>query len=398
MKIVWLAPYPILNLNDNISKRKAVSHAASWIVNLSNELAKNSDIELHIISLNAKISRSITYLYNNIHFHIIKEGIPIINKGYPFFFPLHILTKFYFEKRKLLKYVNTINPDIIHSHGTEGAYSLVAIEAKYPSIISIQGIVNIYLKNNHNLISAIQKKLEIDQVVKGRYFGCRTEFDTDFIRSNNKYAKIYFLNEAINERFFSTKWRLIENEHTITYVGDLIKRKGIEVLLEAISILKLDLKDIKLNIIGGGNVKYIHYLNQLAQKLNISTSVFFHGFLDSTRISEINLNSQLFVLPTFMDNSPNSLAEAMAMGMPVIASRVGGVPSMITEGYDGLLFESGNSEDLANKMLLLFNNTKLRLTISENARKRAINRNSPTLVAQQTLNCYFDILANINKS
>jgi glycosyltransferase involved in cell wall biosynthesis len=89
-----------------------------------------------------------------------------------------------------------------------------------------------------------------------------------------------------------------------------------------------------------------------------------------------------------MDNSPNCLAEAMAVGTPSLATKVGGIPSMIRHGVDGMLFKKHDSDELVRMILLLANDVELQNTLSVNARARAYERNYPPNVAERYVRVY----------
>ncbi len=94
-----------------------------------------------------------------------------------------------------------------------------------------------------------------------------------------------------------------------------------------------------------------------------------------------------------MDNSPNSVAEAMASGVPVIASDVGGIPSMIENGATGLLIQPENHHQLAEAIILLLQDEAQRKRLASRAKRVALQRHFPSEVAQKTMDVYKDIVA-----
>src|SRR5439155_1293889 len=101
----------------------------------------------------------------------------------------------------------------------------------------------------------------------------------------------------------------------------------------------------------------------------------------------------VLVHPSRHDNAPMTICEAMALGTPVVASRVGGVPHMITDGETGLLFESENFEQLADKICSLIEDPAGRERLAGNARKFARDTYDPDRVARQTRAAYEQILS-----
>ncbi len=98
------------------------------------------------------------------------------------------------------------------------------------------------------------------------------------------------------------------------------------------------------------------------------------------------------MLPSFIENSPNSLVEAMAVGVPSIATRVGGIPSMIEDQFDGMLFEKNNVDELVSIVQQLANDKVLQNKLSTNARKKAFERNYPSHVAEKYVNVYKSLI------
>lgn len=398
MKIAWLAPYQINLLAQELTTNRNIrGHAASWIVNLSNELAKQNDIELHIITHTVAVPYSQEIKKNNITFHIIRYCFPFTkNKGFPPYMPLDKLTRYRGFIKNALRILEKIQPDIIHAHGTEDAYALTAYKSGLPSLISIQGIIAEINKISPSLSYRFQIPIERYTIKRNKNFGCRTDWDKSFILSNNKNANIFYVPEAISGVFFKYNWNPTDIL-SILFVGYLSKRKGIEILLHSIPIVKKRFPEIALKVVGTGSQKYLKYLKVLTRELNIEKNVIWYGSQNAEQIAEHLSKSTIFVLPTFIDNSPNSLAEAMAVGTPSIASRVGGVPSMINDGVDGILVEVGDAEELANKIIVLLQNKEMLTEISKNAKATALKRNLPEQVCKIVLNVYKEIINNSHR-
>jgi L-malate glycosyltransferase len=391
MKVLWLAPYPINSLDTKIEKvRDFPIGTGLWLVNLLDAL-KLLGLEIHILTRSPYIVKDKLEINNgNLSYHIIKDSFSS-NKGYPYYFPYDVLSKYSNFIRKAKIVVQSIKPDLVHSHGTEGPYALLGTLLKYPHINSIQGIVTEIFKSSPNINYYFQKKIEKYTIYRTIYFGCRTLWDKSFVLSINPSAEIFNLPEAINPVFFQNKWKPHDNK-TIMFVGSVIRRKGIEVLLKALVNIKKVIPDIRLIVIGSGELNYIILLKQYAFKHNIDKNIEWLGKKDSNEIAYYLSTSSLFVLPTFMDNSPNSLAEAMAIGIPSIASSVGGIPSMLDDGLNGFLTEKANHLALAEKIISVLLDFELCKKISESSRQKALDRNFPENVSKITFDVYNKIL------
>ena len=390
--MVWLAPYPILPLEPEICvlRRPVAEHPCSWIVSLSNALAQRSDIELHLVTENSRVASSQRVQKGPITFHVVKTGVPLLNRGFPPWLPLDILTRFRSTIAPLLKEVRAIKPDIVHAHGTEAAYALAAMESRLPCLISIQGIVTEYFRTDPCLRYRIVRHYEQDVVRRTMFFTCRTNFDSGFIRSVNPNACIFTIHEAMNPVYFRNEWRASDVDGLL-YVGSLEPRKGLDVLLKALKLVRQSKPKAVLTIVGGGNPTPYR---QLCERLGITDNIQFLGFQSADQISRHHLESQIFVLPSGNENSPNTLTEAMVSGMPVIASDVGGIPSLVSHNETGWLVPPRNPGELAKAILQLLQHPEERARLGQAARQCARDRHLPERVAEQTVAAYQEILKN----
>jgi glycosyltransferase involved in cell wall biosynthesis len=393
IKVAWLAPYPVQELEPElkIRRRPLAYHPCSWIVNLSVALANRPDIELHLVTESTLVSRNQTVQRGGITFHVVRQGVPFINRGYPSWFPVDIMTGFRSNAMHLTRMIRAIRPGIVHAHGTEAAYALAGLASGYPCLVSIQGIINEYFETNPDFRFRVVRHLERQAVQQARYFTCRTDFDTGFVRAINPTARIFHIHEAMNPVFFRDPWKMREDAQLL-FVGALQERKGLSVLLHALSKVKEAIPAVRLSVIGGGGGKHTQSLRNLVAELGVSSNVDFLGHKTAAEIADWHRWSQLFILPSDNENSPNTLAEAMVSGMPVIATNVGGIPSMVTDGKTGLLMEVRAPEQLAERIIYLLQNPQERRRLGENAHAVARIRHLPTTVADETIKAYQEIL------
>jgi glycosyltransferase involved in cell wall biosynthesis len=389
-KVVWLAPYPILSLEPelHVARRPSSEHPCSWIVSLSNALAQRSDIELHLVTESTRVASSQCVQRDPITFHVVKTGVPLLHRGFPPWLPLDVLTRFRSTVARLLKEVRAIEPDIVHAHGTEAAYALTAVESRLPCLISIQGIITEYFLTNPCLRSRIVRHYEQDVVRHARFFTCRTSFDSGFIRSVNPNARLFFIHEAMNPVYFQNEWR-VRDADRLLYVGSLEMRKGLNVLLEALKLVRQSKPETILTVIGGGDQTPYR---QICERLQITNNVRFLGYQSAEQIAKHHLENQIFVLPSSNENSPNTLTEAMVSGMPLIATAVGGIPSLVSHNETGWLVPPRNPGELAKAIVYLLGSPKERARLGQAARQCARDRHLPQRVAEQTAAAYQEIL------
>jgi glycosyltransferase involved in cell wall biosynthesis len=174
------------------------------------------------------------------------------------------------------------------------------------------------------------------------------------------------------------------NAKTIVCVGRLSPEKGQAGLLEAFAKLRASHPGLRLRLIGDGPNRSA--LEALAGRLGLIDSVTFVGRLPEEQTLEEIAQSDLLVLPSFMEGLPIVLIEAMALGVPVVASRVAGIPELVEDCATGLLFLPSDWSDLASKIERLLVDDALRSSITERApakvRSEFDTRRSAKLLSQ----------------
>jgi Glycosyltransferase len=391
IKIVWLAPFPLDQIN-GLTLSKVVKGNGTWLLNLASELRKRGDIDFHIITYSAKIGEDVQVFDDGITFHILKYQIPIVKKGFPYFFRIDVLIWYFPLVKRMHRLLDNLNPDIVHAHGTESCYALAANRyKKCPSIISIQGIINEYVKISPTVYFRLQKRIERNTIINGVNFGCRTDWDKSFVSSINKSANIIYLPEAIGACFFEEQWKGA-GLNTLTFVGSIIERKGILDLIRACTNVKSKYPNFILNLIGTGPSDYVAQVKALVTEIGLTNNVIWHGSRSSEQIAEILKSTTVYVLPTYSDNSPNSLCEAMAVGVPSVAYSTGGVPSLIKHNVDGFLVNAGEINTLGETICRIMGDSALQIRISISAKKVGVARNNPVSVCETYMHCYNSLI------
>jgi glycosyltransferase involved in cell wall biosynthesis len=178
--------------------------------------------------------------------------------------------------------------------------------------------------------------------------------------------------------------------HNILVVGRLIWRKGIHYLIEALPFVVAEYSDVRLMVVGEGEQKAS--LEDCAKRLRIEKNVRFLGRVSSEKLHSLYLHADVYVQPSLYEPLGIAILEAMSMGKPIVASRVGGIPELVTSGVEGLLVEPGNAFQLGESIRSLFSDSSLRRKCGHNARRKVETDFTWTKAAQQTLNLYEDLV------
>lgn len=169
-------------------------------------------------------------------------------------------------------------------------------------------------------------------------------------------------------------------------------RKGTEVLLDALAILKKRDIDVTLRAVGPFETKeYESEVLAQVEKLGIGDMIDWTGF--QTNVNEQLRKMDVFVLPSlYGEGLPMVVLESMANAIPVVASRVEGIPEAVRDGIDGLIFEPSNPEDLAEKLQSLIGDNKTWKSMSESAVERQRNDLSDISMARGVATVYDELL------
>jgi glycosyltransferase involved in cell wall biosynthesis len=153
----------------------------------------------------------------------------------------------------------------------------------------------------------------------------------------------------------------------VLFVGRLNLVKGVQYLLSAMKTVHQELPEAKLILVGDGEER--EHLETLTDGLGIRECVEFAGRVPHEKVEDYMSQAEVFVLPSLSEGFPVTILEAMACGLPVVATRVGGVPDIIEDGTNGYLVDTMNQEQIAEALLKLLQDEKLRKDISGNNRE-----------------------------
>lgn len=182
-----------------------------------------------------------------------------------------------------------------------------------------------------------------------------------------------------------------ENEgHTMLSVGRLSWRKGYKYLIDAMPNILSEYPDAKLVIVGYGDQRTP--LQRHVKKLGIESSMRFLDKVSGETLYSLYHEADVYVQPSLYEPFGITILEAMSMRKPVVATRVGGIPELITNGAEGLLVEPGNSLQLARAITNVFSDSSCRRRFGSNARKRVEREFTWETIAKKTFEFYTNLL------
>ena len=188
------------------------------------------------------------------------------------------------------------------------------------------------------------------------------------------------------------KLGLREDSRIILCVGRLYHRKGLSTLLRAVPKVASTFDDVKFIVAGKGLKGEEKELSNLATSLKVKDFVTFTGYFPDEALPNLYAASDIFVLPALYENFPFAILESQASGLPVISTRVGGIPEYVTEGKNGLLIDPGDHEQLASAMITLLSDTDLAAKLGEAGRKLVEEKFAWPLITGQVIETYRKVL------
>lgn len=324
------------------------------------------------------------------------------------------------------------HPDIVHCFGTEYPHTLAmtrAFDNPEKIIIGIQGLcykcADAYMaglpekvqktKSFRDIIRkdsllrqqakfAMRGEYEKEALKNVKHVTGRTHWDREAVEEISS-ANYHFMNETLRSVFYDGAWD--ENmcvPHSIFMSQGDYPLKGLHIMLEALVIILKQYPDTVVYIAGNDLTAYNSlkqkikisgygkYLRKLIKKNALSEHVKFLGKLTAKEMKERYLKSHLYICASSLENSPNSLGEAMLLGVPGLASYTGGIPSVFEKDKDGLMFEPLNVNELAEKVIYLFDHPKEMMGYALHAKEHAKKTHDPDKNYQRLLEIYQEIL------
>ena len=397
MKVLWLCNIMIPFIAQSLGQRIMVKEG--WLSGLSEKLIADREQN--------KITYAICFPTSE-NFDMVKADnslyVKDVVRGVPYYMfredTVHPENYDVSMEESLKAIVEDFQPDIVHIFGTEYPHTLAMMKAfgrPERTLIGIQGlcsaIAEVYMAD---LPEAVCKKKTFRDMIKkdglieqqekfvqrGRYeqealamavhVTGRTDFDREYVSRINPNIIYHFMNETLREEFYHDSWNIDTIETMLYVAGDVITAHK-------------TLKD-KIKISGYGK-----YLLSQIRKSKMEDHVKFVGALQPDKMCARYLKSHVFLCPSAIENSPNSVGEAMLLGVPTVGANVGGVHNLLTDNKDGFLYQPDKPQQMKAEILRIFNDDKLAMSLSSNARTHAARTHDPDWNYRRLLEIYHEI-------
>ena len=410
MRILWFSVTPSL-----FNPHSNGHNGGGWIASLEQIARNKNDIEL-----------GVAFNFQDNGFKYENDGVSY----YPIKAEKRTLVGKLFgnsdDKNRVAKYLQIIDdfkPDLIQIFGSENDFGIICKHTDIPVVIHMQGCIPPY----HNALFPIglkksdfifkkglsfayriiglrsekafrkQAEIEIETIKSCHYFMGRTEWDKSLIGLFNPNATYFHCEEALRDSFINSnkQWNFSnEKKKTIVSVISRPWYKGCDLILKTAALLKRFTNiDFEWKVYGIPEMKFYESVYDIkANNVNVRPM----GTASKEELVDALCSSSCYVHPSYIDNSPNSICEAQIMGVPVLATNVGGISSIVNGGVDGLLFPANAPYTAAALIKKVIADEALSKTLSSNAIKRATDRHNPAKIGNRLVEIYETII-NVNK-
>jgi glycosyltransferase involved in cell wall biosynthesis len=389
MKIAWICHFSNSEIQDIIKPYRRVHAYAPWITNTARLFENQQQHELNVISPHRFIAGSKSFVLRGVRYHFFNPGIPGWGRQWPPFFRFDLITSYRHNSKMIHKFIDSINPDVIHLQGAENPYyssSIFKLRDRFPIVVNLQRMDPEFRFGN--TAEARKRKTVEMAIVKGfKNFSIRTDTMRNDLLKVNPTAKTYWVPYNIPQPvpFKGPK------EYDLVYFARVSKQKGIEDLIQAAALLTPDFPNLTLCVIGGVNQNYREYLDGLA--LAGGVKIIWKGLLPEIEdVHREACKARISVLPTHQDIIPGTIVESMQLGLPVVSYKVGSIPELNAETESVLLVEKGGIVGLADNIRRLLSDTEYADQLAKTAKRTIDKFISAHNVLDKHLSCYEDVI------
>lgn len=410
MKILWIVSFPL----PDVAHLAGVEQIAfgGWVASMLKQLSSVSEFKLSV-AMKSPVDKIIKERIGNIDYYLVPQSKK---------------DKFDVYQEDCDFVLEDAAPDLLHAEGTEGTHTLRFLSTwKGENIVSMQGILNGYEPYEYgnlpvsdyiatfkgkaaimslallaNKILNFKKRVnkEMQTIALADNILGRTTWDRAHSYAINNKADYFTCYRVLRDTFYEQQWHLEAAEKHSVFIGNAgSPRKGAHFVFRAIAQLKNEFPDIKVYIAGEKPYKtswkewkkvvgYPAYLQNLIKELNIEENIEFLGVLQAEEMAKQMCRVNVCVLSSVIENSPNTLGEAMIMGVPAITSYVGGAPDMAEDGEEALFYRDNDPQLLAYQIKQVFDDPDLAKKLSRNGRKRALVTHDPKENLERMINIY----------
>lgn len=420
MRVLWFS-----SSSANYRFDDSIDHlgygGAGWMSSLQTEIVKRDNIDLGVCFMHdpdyrKEVQDGITYYRVPHHVKAKKDKILDLIKIKDATRD-EVLWPYYVAQFK--KVIDDFKPDVIEVFGSElyiGLSDIAAKEKGIPCCLHLQGLLSlsiyIYLptgvsKWSYYLSEGIRGlfgKIQywaywqrschrekailkaVDHVIG------RTHWDRQALEILNPQSQYHYGGEILRPCFYQGGVRVLPSKPVIVTTSSDATYKGFDLVLKIANILKREcMLDFEWKVFGNVDPRFAEKLTGIRHD---DVNVQLCGVASAETLREAMLHATVYLQPSYVENSPNSVAEAQILGLPIVATNVGGTSSMVEDGKTGLLFPCTDPYMGASALLRLINELELNQRMGVAAKQVAVIRHDKDQIVNQLLSIYQEIIAD----
>lgn len=444
MKILWVCNIMLPVVATYLGRE--VNNKEGWLTGLSDKILQNqkeNHIELAVafpVAPEGNVKRweiPLKDSENTLHCYGFTEDVI-----HPEIYPPQL-------ESQLKEIVNDFQPDVVHCFGTEFPHTLGITKVCNPGkvLIGIQGLCKLYAESyladlpqrvvnrvtfrdwlkKDSILQQEQKfitrgRMEVQAIENTGHVTGRTWIDEKFAKDTNSKVTYHFMNETLRSNFYEGHWTEKNCEpYTIFLSQGDYPIKGLHYMLKAMPAILQKYPQAKVYVAGNritdyktlkDKIKissYGKYIRELMKQNNLQEKIIFLGRMNAEEMKAQYLKSSMFVCPSVIENSPNSLGEAMLLGVPCVTALCGGVPSIFTDGEDGIGYpgygakeygsepdkEQAQADRLAQAVIAMWTDGERRRQYTDHASKHASATHDGQKNYERLLEIYANIATNV---
>lgn len=340
LTVAWISDFPVEWLSGlpgpvrDLPRQKP----ATWAAVLLAEFERNPALKIHVFALRKNIPNDLHFERNGVSFHLIK-----VPGG------MRAPSLFWVDTLAIRRALRPYRPDLVHAWGTERGAGLVASRLNRPFVVTIQGLLTWYREivpvNSYERFAAWTERWSLR---RARDVTTESSFAVEFLTQRHPHLRVRQAEHASNWTFHRVIRQPQQAPLRLLTVGDIGHRKGIDLLLRALAKLSQE-TPCELVVVGHPSESFLAPLRKELPSA-LWDRVALKDGLTQGEVADELARATLFVLPTRADTSPNAVKEAAVAAVPVVATRIGGIPDYIFPGKNGLLCAANDLAGLVDAL------------------------------------------------
>jgi glycosyltransferase involved in cell wall biosynthesis len=374
------SPYGVLTEAERQRYRLFADHPHPWVQNLAEALGRLPGNEIHVIAMTSALPEELVREIGGVRYHFVRSTPA----------PLKLLTLLESNAWKVRRLLWSLRVEVVNAHSLARP-GYFAVRSGLPAVFTLHGLnVRKWLQTRPERWLRTKMLLHFEDTClrRGRNFILVSPALLQERELLPSQAKLWTVENAISPEYFDE--RRLEAGMDFLFVGTLQPRKAPLDLLKAMTQVAGARGRLVFSV---ADAPYRAEMEDFVRQNRLSQRVDFVGRLSAKQIAEELARCRALVLTSKLETAPTVIAEAFAVGKPVIATAVNGVPMMVEPERTGLLFQPGDVRTLAAHMRRLLDDPTLAESMGRMGRAVAAKRWAPAVIAAQTMGVYQALLS-----